>query len=67
MKSNKKHLSLRIDPELLRQFDYVSRYDDRSMNRMMLSLIRKCVAEFEELHGKIPDECKTKTRYDIKT
>lgn len=63
MKSNKKHLSLRIDPELLRQFDYVSRYDDRSMNRMMLSLIRKCISEFEEIHGKIPNDGRAKEEY----
>ena len=53
MKKNEKHLSLRIDEELLRQFDYVSRYDDRSMNWMPLRLIRECVSEFEAEHGKI--------------
>lgn len=53
MKKNEKHLSLRIDDELLRQFDYVSRYDDRSMNWMLLRLIRECVSEFEAEHGKI--------------
>lgn len=53
MKKNEKHLSLRIDEELLRQFDYVARYDDRSMNWMLLRLIRECVSEFEAEHGKI--------------
>ena len=52
-KKDQKHLSLRINPELLRKFDYVAKYDDRSMNWMLLSLIKKCVAEFEEQHGKI--------------
>ena len=52
-KKDVKHLSLRISPELLKKFDYVAGYDDRSMNWMMLSLIKKCVAEFEEQHGKI--------------
>ena len=46
-KKDQKHLSLRINPELLRKFDYVAKYDDRSMNWMLLSLIKKCVAEFE--------------------
>ena len=55
MKKNEKHLSLRIEEPLLRRFDYVAKYDDRSMNWMMLSLIRKCIAEFEEKQGKIPD------------
>ncbi|MBQ8312806.1 MAG: hypothetical protein IJX84_06340 [Clostridia bacterium] len=53
MKKNEKHLSLRIDGELLRRFDYVARYDDRSMNWMLLRLIRQCISEFEAEHGKI--------------
>lgn len=53
MKKNEKHLSLRIDEELLRQFDYVARYDDRSMNWMLLRLIRECISQFEAEHGKI--------------
>ena len=58
MKKNEKHLSLRIDAELLRRFDYVASYDDRSMNWLLLSLVRKCIAEFEEEHGPInlPEE-----------
>ena len=52
-KKDMKHLSLRISPELLKKFDYVAGYDDRSMNWMLLSLIKKCVADFEEQHGKI--------------
>lgn len=55
MKNDIKHLSLRIPTELLRKFDYVASYDDRSMNWMLLSLVKKCVAEFEEQHGKIED------------
>lgn len=53
MKKNEKHLSLRIEADLLRQFDYVARYDDRSMNWMLLRLIRNCISEFEAEHGKI--------------
>ena len=55
MKKNERHISLRIDGELLRQFAFVSSYDDRSMNWMLLSLIRKSIAEFEAEHGKIPE------------
>ena len=54
MKKQVKHLSLRIDEELLREFEYVARYDDRSMNRMLLNMIRKCIRDFEEAHGPIP-------------
>lgn len=58
VKKNEKHLSLRIDEDLLRQFDYVAKYDDRSMNWMLLRLIRECISKFEEEHGKIilPEE-----------
>ena len=58
MKTSEKHLSLRIDEELLRRFDYVARYDDRSMNGLMLSMIKKCIVEFEKEHGRIelPEE-----------
>jgi len=54
MKKGEKHLSLRIDEELLRQFDYVARYDDRSMNYVLLKLIRQFVSEFESEHGPVP-------------
>lgn len=52
-KKNEKHLSLRIEEELLRRFEYVAKYDDRSMNWMLNSLIRKCIEEFEAKNGKI--------------
>ena len=32
MKGKPKHLSLRIDEDLLRKFEYVAKYDDRSIN-----------------------------------
>ncbi len=53
MKKHEKHLSLRIDAELLRKFDYVAKYDDRSMNWFLNAMIRKQVAAFEAEHGKI--------------
>lgn len=53
LKKNEKHLSLRIDEELLRKFDHVASYDDRSMNWMLLRLIRECISQFEAEHGKI--------------
>jgi len=56
MKKKIKHLSFRIDEDLLRRFEYVAKYDDRSMNWTLLSLVRKCIAEHEEKYGKIPDE-----------
>lgn len=48
-----RHLSLRIEDELLRRFDYVAKYDDRSMNWVLIQMIRKSIAEFEKEHGPI--------------
>lgn len=59
MKKNEKHLSLRIDENLLRRFDYVARYDDRSMNWLLLRLIRECIENFEKTHGEIDLSGKT--------
>ena len=53
MRTKEKHLSLRIDEDLLRRFDYVADYDGRSMNGALLYLIRKYIAQFEEKNGKI--------------
>lgn len=36
MMGKPKHLSLRIDEDLLRKFEYVAKYDDRSMNWYLL-------------------------------
>lgn len=52
-KGDIKHLSLRIDEDLLRKFSYVADYQDRSMNWMVISLISKAVKSFEEKHGEI--------------
>lgn len=49
-----RHVSLRIDSELLRRFEYVAGYHDRSVNKMMVNLIRRCITEFEEENGAIP-------------
>ena len=48
-----KNLSLRIDEDLLRRFDYVAKSDDRSMNGLLLALVRRCIEEYERKHGKI--------------
>ncbi len=48
-----KHFGLRIDEKLLKKFRYVCAYEGRSANRQLLQLIIKCIAEYEEKHGKI--------------
>lgn len=54
--NNYKHLSLRIDQELLKKFHYVCEYDGRSANGQLLYLVRKCVAEYEKEFGIITNE-----------
>lgn len=51
-----KHLGLHIDAQLHEKLKYVSAYEGRSMTGQVLWLIRRCVAEFEQEHGSIPDE-----------
>lgn len=53
MAKYEKHLSLRVDGDLLRRFAYVAEYDGRSMNGALLYLIRRYVAKFEAENGKI--------------
>ena len=53
-----KHLSLRIDEEMLRKFRYVCEYEGRSTNRQLLIYIRTAIAEFEKEHGPIEPEQK---------
>ncbi len=53
VKKGEKHLSLRIEEKTLRKFDYVARYSDRSMNWMLISMIKRQIAAFESEHGRI--------------
>ena len=53
MSKNEKHLGLRINRELHHKFFYIADYEGRSGNGQLLYLIRKCVDEFEKIHGKI--------------
>jgi len=53
MKQPIKHLSFRIDEPLLRRFEYIAKRDDRSMNWMLLSMVRKCIADYEKENGEI--------------
>lgn len=48
-----KHISIRIDEEVLRKFHYVARYEERSASGQIMHLIQNCIREFEEVHGKI--------------
>ena len=48
-----KHLGLRIDAETHYKLHYIARYEGRSGNSEVLSLIRKCISDFEKEHGEI--------------
>jgi len=48
-----KHLSLRIDSEMLDKLHVVADYEGRSANSQILILIRECIEKYEKEHGKI--------------
>lgn len=52
MKKNK-HISIRIDEDILQKFHYVAKYEDRSASGQIMFLINNCIREFEEKQGKI--------------
>lgn len=55
-KEKDRHLGLRIEPDLLYKLQYIAKYEDRSINREVIYLIRKEVERFEKEHGKIEIE-----------
>ena len=48
-----KHLSIRIDEDVLHKLHLVADYDGRSANSQILILIRDCIEKYEERHGEI--------------
>ena len=48
-----KSLSIRIEPGLLDKLHIVADYEGRSANSQILILIRRCVEQYEQEHGKI--------------
>ncbi len=48
-----KSLSVRIDSEMLDKLHIVADYEGRSANSQILILIRDCIEQYEEKHGKI--------------
>lgn len=49
-----KHISIRIDADVLEKFHYVAKYDDRSASGQIMYLINRCIRSFEEKNGVIP-------------
>ncbi len=48
-----KSLSIRIEEEMLDKLHVVADYEGRSANSQILILIRDCIEQYEEKHGKI--------------
>ena len=48
-----KHLTIRIDHEMLDKLHIVADYEGRSANSQVLILIRDCIQQYEEKHGVI--------------
>ncbi len=48
-----KSLSIRISEEMLDKLHVVADYEGRSANSQILILIRDCIEQYEEKHGKI--------------
>lgn len=48
-----KSLSIRIDEDMLHKLHIVADYEGRSANSQILILIRDCIEQFEDKHGKI--------------
>ena len=48
-----KQLTLRIDKERLDKLKYVAAYEERSVGKHVLVLIRKNIQEFERRYGRI--------------
>ena len=51
-----KSFSIRIDDRLLDKLHVVADYEGRSANSQVLYLIRRCVEQYENQHGKILEE-----------
>ena len=51
-----KSLSIRIDEAMLDKLHVVADYEGRSANSQILILIRDCIADYEQRHGKIRPE-----------
>ena len=55
MKDNLPRYTLRIPQELLDKLGYIAEYEGRTKNREIEQLIKKRIAEFEAVHGKIEE------------
>lgn len=55
-KKDVKHIGLRVSPEMHRKLVYIAEYDARSVNGLTLSLLNRCIRDFEKEHGPITEK-----------
>jgi len=53
MKDPLSRYTLRVTDVLLQKLGYIAEYEGRTKNKEIEQLIKKRIAEFEEIHGKI--------------
>lgn len=53
MKDELSRYTLRVSQTLLNKFGYIAAYEGRTKNKELEQLIKKRIAEFESMHGKI--------------
>lgn len=53
MKDNLPRFTLRISQVLLDKIGYIADFEGRTKNKELEQLIKKRIAEFEEIHGSI--------------
>lgn len=46
-----KHISIRINENVLKKFHFVAKYEDRSASGQIMFLINNSIREFEKEHG----------------
>ena len=51
-----RHISVRMDDEMLKKLHVISEYEGRSINKHILVLIRKSIEQYEKEHGTIPTD-----------
>ena len=56
MKDQLPRYTLRISSRLLYQLGYIAEFEGRTKNKELEQMIKKRVAEFEKIHGKIPSK-----------
>ena len=55
MKDNLPRYTLRVPRILLDKLEYIADYEGRTKNKELEQLIKRRIAEFEQIHGEIPE------------